>query len=266
MARILIIEDNPINLELARYLLAAHGHEVLTAEDGEQGLEILRRETPHLIICDLQLPGINGYEIAARLKQHPALSRIPLVAVTAYAMVGDREKVFQAGFDGYVSKPLDPQGFVPQIDTFLPQALQSRAAAAAQPDEPPQQPEATPVHHGTALIVDDSPENRSLIETILSATGYRVVQAASAEEALQLARRERPDLILSDLHMPGASGLHLLKAVRNDDALRALPFIFLSCTADDDSIPPEADGLIRRPIDPQAMIDRIKTCLARRAG
>jgi len=117
--RILVIEDNPANMELARYVLEAFGYTVSEAVDGEIGLELARAEPPDLVICDLRLPGIDGIEVAKRLKAQPALSRVPLIAVTAYAMVGDRERVLAAGFDGYISKPIDPRTFGPQIAAFL---------------------------------------------------------------------------------------------------------------------------------------------------
>src|SRR5262245_54688307 len=103
-ARILIIEDNPTNLDLMTYLLTAFGHTALTAADGEEGLEAVRREVPDLIICDVQLPQMDGYEVARWLKSHPQFRAIPLVAVTALAMVGDRDKMLAAGFDGYIAK------------------------------------------------------------------------------------------------------------------------------------------------------------------
>ncbi len=126
-AGILIIEDNPANLELMEYLLTAHGYTVLTARDGEEGLEAARRERPDLILCDIQLPGIDGYEVARRIKASSALRDIPLVAVTAFAMVGDRDKVLAAEFDGYLSKPIAPETFVQQVENFLRPELRSRS-------------------------------------------------------------------------------------------------------------------------------------------
>ena len=119
MARILAIEDNPTNLELMAYLLRAFGYEVLEATDGEVGLAVARRERPDLIICDVQMPGVDGYEVARQLKSDPTLRMIPLLAITALAMVGDRDKVLAAGFDGYIAKPLTPQTFVQQVAAFL---------------------------------------------------------------------------------------------------------------------------------------------------
>ncbi len=119
MARILVIEDNAPNLELMSYLLQAFGHAVITATDGEVGEEIARDRLPELVLCDVQLSGIDGFEFARRLKNHPPCSRIPVVAVTAFAMVGDRDKVLASGFDGYIAKPIVPETFVEQAEAFL---------------------------------------------------------------------------------------------------------------------------------------------------
>jgi CheY-like chemotaxis protein len=119
MARIMVIEDNPANLDLMVYLLDAFGHTPLAATDGETGIALIQREKPHLIICDVQLPKMSGYEVVQWLKADPALQAIPVLAVTAYAMVGDRDKVLAAGFDGYFTKPIQPETFVPQVESFL---------------------------------------------------------------------------------------------------------------------------------------------------
>ncbi len=117
--KILVIEDNPQNLELMCYLLKAFGHTVLAAHDGAEGIEAVRRGTFDVIICDIHLPDVDGYQVAQHLKKHPVLRRIPLVAVTALAMAGDREKLLAAGFDGYIDKPITPEKFVQQIEAFM---------------------------------------------------------------------------------------------------------------------------------------------------
>src|SRR5438046_649612 len=118
-ARILIIEDNPANLELMRYLLGAFGHIVLTAEDGQHGLEAARRESPDLIVCDVQLPDRGGGGAPRWRKSAPGLGTVPLVPATALAMVGDRDRILAAGFDGYLAKPINPETFVRQMEVFL---------------------------------------------------------------------------------------------------------------------------------------------------
>jgi CheY-like chemotaxis protein len=119
MARILIIEDNATNMQLMVYLLNAFGHITLEATDGETGLAILQNELVDIILCDLQIPRLDGYEVARRVKSEPELRNIPLIAVTAYAMVGDRDKVLSAGFDGYISKPINPEIFTEEVEGYL---------------------------------------------------------------------------------------------------------------------------------------------------
>lgn len=117
--RILIIEDNPANLDLMVYLLNHFGYTTITTMDGEDGFAIAAKENPDLIICDIQLPKLNGYEIAEKLIQDPKLSKIPLIAVTAFSMVGDRDKILASGFDDYMAKPIDPENFVKKIENLL---------------------------------------------------------------------------------------------------------------------------------------------------
>lgn len=117
--RVLVIEDNPTNLELMTLLLEAFDYTVVAARGGAEGIALTRQEKLDLIICDVQMPGVDGYEVARYLKKDPMLRGIPLVAVTALAMVGDREKVLSAGFDGYIDKPITPEIFGKQVAEFL---------------------------------------------------------------------------------------------------------------------------------------------------
>jgi CheY-like chemotaxis protein len=122
-ARILVIEDNEANLELVRYLLTFSGYTVRVARDGAQGLAMARQEQPDLVICDLQLPVLNGYEVIAQLRGHVGSAKLMVVAVTAFSMSSDRNKILAAGFDGYFSKPIEPETFVNGIEAFLPAEL-----------------------------------------------------------------------------------------------------------------------------------------------
>lgn len=126
-ATILVIEDNPESLRLLAYLLSCAGHETLTAADGEEGLRLALGSRPDLVLCDIQLPGIDGYEIARRLKASDEHAGIPLVAVTAYSMPGDRESAMAADFDGYLTKPIDPATILGLVDAFLPATKRGEA-------------------------------------------------------------------------------------------------------------------------------------------
>lgn len=115
---ILIIEDNEQNLYLMHYLLKAHGFSVIEAHDGKEGLDLAQRVSPQAILLDIQLPGMDGYAVAAELRKNPDLRTIPIIAVTSYAMAGDREKAIAAGATGYIEKPINPYTFVEQILSF----------------------------------------------------------------------------------------------------------------------------------------------------
>src|SRR6185436_4646752 len=106
MAKILIVEDNPANMKLAVFLLESAGHVVISVVDAEAGLTLARDQQPDLILMDIQLPGMDGLEATALLKQADATRRIPVIALTALAMKGDEERIRAAGCDGYIAKPL----------------------------------------------------------------------------------------------------------------------------------------------------------------
>lgn len=115
--KILIIEDNEQNLYLARYLLEARGHDVHDAKDGIEGLAVARAERFDIILLDIQLPNMDGYEVARRLREMPGCGTVPIVAVTSHAMPGDREQALAAGCDGYMEKPIDPDRFAADVES-----------------------------------------------------------------------------------------------------------------------------------------------------
>jgi two-component system, cell cycle response regulator DivK len=119
MARVLIVEDNPTNMTLARFLLQSAGHTVLSATDAEAGLALARAERPNLILMDIQLPGMDGLEATAQLKRDDAMHNIPVIALTALAMKGDEERIRAAGCDGYIAKPMRYQEFLATIAAQL---------------------------------------------------------------------------------------------------------------------------------------------------
>lgn len=116
---LLVIEDNEQNLYLATFLLEQNGFTVISARNGLEGIELAKRIRPALIILDIQLPEMDGYAVAQALRQNPALQDVPIVAVTSYAMVGDRERALAAGCNGYIEKPINPETFRSEIEKYL---------------------------------------------------------------------------------------------------------------------------------------------------
>lgn len=129
-ARILYIEDNEQNYYLVHFILATRGHRVFRATDGPSGIEAARSLGPDLVLLDIQLPQMDGYEVASALRANPALREVPIVALTSYAMTGDREKALASGCSGYIEKPIDPMTFAQDIENRL------AAARAARRSEP----------------------------------------------------------------------------------------------------------------------------------
>jgi len=118
-ARVLVVDDDPVNVELLAYLLRAYGHDPVLALSGEAALREAQERVPDLVLCDIQMPQADGFEVLRRLRADARFAGTPIVGVTALAMVGDREKIIAAGFDGYLAKPISPETFVPDIEKYL---------------------------------------------------------------------------------------------------------------------------------------------------
>lgn len=262
-ARILVIEDNLANMELVHYVLEAYGYQVSEALDGEAGLRQVREQQPDLIVCDLQLPGIDGFEIARQLKADAVFAAIPLIAVTAFAMVGDRERVLASGFDGYITKPLDPQVFVPQIAAFLqmptPERVQQDAFEVAS-DMP------LPAMHARALVLDDLIANTDVLRSVLEPHGIAVEAVTNIAAALAHLACKKPDIIISDLHVGHERGEDFYNRIKARPELFGVPFVFISSTVLHEAdrlaaLSAGADCFLVRPIDNVRLLAEIQACL-----
>jgi two-component system, cell cycle response regulator len=268
MARILVIEDHALNLELMVYLLQAAGHEALCATDGEAGLAMALRERPDLVLCDIQMPGTDGHAVANALRAHPLLASLPLVAVTAAAMAGDRDRALAAGFDVLIAKPIDPPVFLSMIEPHLPAGPRSPPSgpAPAQRAMAPVPPELAAPRPGLSLLmVDDREPQLELKRDLLEPAGYAVHGCGDADSAWALLQRVPVDLVLSDVVMPGG-GFSLLARVRADPRWRTLPFLFLTSTCRDEAsrargLALGADAYLVRPLDLHVVLQEIRRAL-----
>jgi CheY-like chemotaxis protein len=119
MIKVLIAEDNAVNRELLRELLELRGFSVLEACDGEQALQAMEQTQPELLLLDIGMPVLDGFAVIRRIRENPRFAWLPVVAVTAYAMQGDRERILNSGFDGYLSKPVNPSALTKELDRLL---------------------------------------------------------------------------------------------------------------------------------------------------
>ena len=267
---ILIVDDNPVNLKLARISLESEGYDVRTATDGEEAMVILREFRPRLILMDIQLPGVDGLELTRRLKADPATSDIIVVAVTAYAMKGDREKALSAGCDGYITKPIDPIQLPVQIGDYLGRLGDAPVAdvAGANPSPIASVPASTASPHkvaGTILVVEDNPTTRKMFRVALASAGYEVLEAGDAGTALEMAARRPPDLIIQDLVLPDMDGLELVRRLRKQLGDTTVPIFcasgFLSKLDEARSMKGGFSWVLVKPVDPILLVDLVKAHL-----
>jgi two-component system cell cycle response regulator len=268
--KILMIEDNKYNLDMMSYLLKAFDYEPRVAMDGEEGLREAHRGPLDLILCDIQIPKTDGYGVARSIKNDAELKSVPLVAVTAFAMVGDRDKVMNAGFDGYIPKPINPETFIAQVEAFL--KFEQRAAISAARDKTPaatapERPKSG--RRARILVVDNLPHKIYLLRSILEHSNYEVIEATNVDQALHLIRNSKVDLVVTDLHMPEKSGFDLVHALRADPQLRHIPILVHTATymAEYDYAEAHrvsAEIIIKCPVDPMDLLKRIESCLRTR--
>jgi len=236
---ILIVDDNPANLKVARFALESEGHRVWTAADAEGAVELLREIRPRLILMDIQLPGMDGLDLTRQLKADPATKEILIVAVTAYAMKGDRERALRAGCDGYITKPIDPILLPTQVADCLARAVHVPAVSH------PNAVVATPIPNEAdirrksddhewpdgsgrrILLVEDNPATRRMFRVALESAGYEVLEAADGGSALEALHRQ-PALIVQDLVLPDMDGLELARRIRDALGDAPLPILCVS--------------------------------------
>lgn len=246
--KILVIEDNEQNRILMRQILKSRGYEVLEAVDGAAGLEMAKKHMPDLILLDLQMPVMGGFAVIRELRETPELSKLKVIAVTSFAMKGDREKALEAGFDDYVTKPIDTRQFVELVKNFLPG--ENNANTLKKP---------------VILCVDDKPENLKLLENILAPRGYEVVSAASGEEALRKIKTLTIDLVLLDLMMPEMDGLQVSRKIKGNKKYRKIPIVMLTAYTGVETyiktLSDEVFAYLQKPFETEELIGIVRAAL-----
>ncbi|MHB8845692.1 MAG: response regulator [Nitrospirota bacterium] len=244
--KILVVEDNEANRILMRQILRHHGYEVLEASDGAAGLAMAGEHLPDLILLDLQMPVMGGFAVIRELRKTPELSGLKVIAVTSFAMKGDREKALEAGFDEYVTKPIDTRTFAELVKRFLPG-------------------EDTRLKKSVILCVDDEPANLKLLENILAPRGYEVVCAANGKDALQKIRTRTIDLLLLDLMMPEMDGLQVSRKIKDDKKHKHIPIVMLTAYSGVESyirsLGNEVLAYVHKPFESEELLRIVKAAL-----
>jgi len=264
MPKILIVEDAPEMRKLVRIILEPAGYTAVEAGDGQAGIEMARQERPDLILMDLSLPVMNGWDATRAIKSDADLRHTPVVALTAHAMQGDRERALGAGCDAYLTKPIDDELLLRTITDLLSQPATQPAQSPSLVRRPGPQPigwEATGKE--TILAVDDNPQLLSLLTAKLQGAGYHVQPAASGEEALAIIEQQPPDLVILDVMLPDHSGYQVTEAIKRDPLLPFIPVILLTAGTIDreQGLEVGADDFLAKPVDSVELLVRVRSLM-----
>jgi CheY-like chemotaxis protein len=248
MATILLVEDNELNREMLSRRLERKGYRVVSAADGREGVEKARTAGPDLILMDMSMPVMDGWEATRQLKASPATRPIPVIALTAHAMVGDREKALAAGCDDYEMKPVDLPRLLAKVQTLLTQEALA----------PPQQEPAV-------LVVDDNTRNADGLSQQLQRQGYRVTVARGGNEALECIGKQPFDVVLLEVLLPEMSGLEVLSILRASYSIIDLPVILVAANDQTESVVAAlgmgANDFILKPLNVPVVLARVRTQL-----
>ena len=251
---VLVIEDNEISMKLVKSLLTLGKYRVLEAENAEIGIELARDNHPDLILMDIQLPGMDGLTATRIIKEDPALKAIPVMAVTAYVMAGDKEKAIEAGCDGYISKPIETRTFLDTISKFI-KYDEGKEPYAAKTSTP----------KNKIMIVDDEPLKVRLLAANLPDDEYEITEAHGGEEALRKVAIENPDLILLNITIPGINGYDVTKILKNNPMTWAIPVLLITDPDNQESqtkgLAAGADELFIKPVDATELLAKINSML-----
>ncbi len=278
MTRILLVEDNHLNREMFARRLERKGFQVVCAADGREAVHKVQSEAVHLVLMDLSLPVMDGWEATRRLKGDAATRAIPVIAMTAHAMVGDREKALAAGCDDYETKPVDLPRLLAKINTLTSSrpavaAVRPPTATPAPPREAARSARKQPSPAGAPpaiLVADDNQLNRELLSRRLERERFRVTLARDGREAIDLLVQERFDLVLLDLMMPQVNGIEVLRHIRASYSMLELPVIILTAKDQSDDMVTAlklgANDYVTKPFNFPVLLARLETQLSLRGG
>lgn len=209
---ILLIEDNPITCKVVRATLTSQGYELLDASTGSRGIELFLARDPALVLLDLVLPDVQGFDLFYRLRGLPRGKDVPVLAFSGLLSPQDESRLADVGFDDVVSKPVEPSRLLQIVRGYLPLEV----------------PAVTAKHSRQLIVADDDAVQRKMVALRLRRAGFSVTVARDGQEALERARTLKPDAIVSDVLMPRLDGFGLCMAVRNDPELASTPVVLIS--------------------------------------
>ena len=232
---ILVIEDNPITRKMVRVALTAEGYALLEAPDGRSALELTGRQFPDLILQDLLLPDVDGFDLVRQLRALPGGAAVPILALSGF-LSAEQARNLPAGFTDYLFKPVAPSHLIRTVQAYL----RPTAGVAGKPGR-----------GRRVLVADDNPLQLKLLKVELEQLGFHVTTTEDGGEALATARSSPPDVLVADVLMPRLDGFRLCLAFRQDPRLARVPVLLTSAVYDE-----EADRQLARVVGANAFLVR----------
>jgi two-component system cell cycle response regulator len=272
-ARILVVDDTPLNVKLLAERLEHEYYVVSTAADGFEALAKIGDEQPDIVLLDVMMPGLDGFETCRRIKADPASAHIPVVMITALSDVADRVRGLEAGADDFLTVPVNHLALIARIRSLMRLKMMMdewrlREATYSQFVGSPGDDTIPDITGGHAVVLEDRAADRQLIVNTLAHLGVRVTFAETVAEAVTLSEQDDCDLVFASLNLKNEDGLRICPQLRTYEATRRLPILLLA-NSDDGDITRVAKGLsdlaandyLVRPLDPNELLMRTRTQL-----
>ena len=211
--KILIVEDSPTQAELLKYLLEKHSYHISVAHNGKEALGFIKKQKPMIVISDIIMPEMDGYQLCEHIKKDENLRDIIVILLTILSNPGDVLKGLECGADDFMIKPYHENTIIKHIEQTI--SLKCHTEGRKKDDI-------------TIMVAEDSPTQAEALKMLFDAKGYKVITAENGKVALALAHKHVPDIVLSDILMPEMDGYELCSAIKNDKVLKEIPVMLLS--------------------------------------
>lgn len=272
-ARVLIVDDEMMNLKLFKAYLQTENYDIITAENGREALFQANQNPPDVILLDVMMPGIDGFEVTRRLKQNEDTAGIPIILVTALSGDDNKSRGLDAGADEFLTKPVNRAELVARTSSMIrlkrfQEQLRGRQRSQLQVDAPEDNPASEHQRVSTILVVEDDDKDALLLQKQLGTEPYIVKRVTSGEAAVREALNQPIDLILLDIMLPGIDGFEVCRRLKGDDQVKHIQIVMLTSLRDLEyriqGTELGADDYLVKPVEPRELKARVQALLKKK--